>query len=255
MGALHSGHTSLLDKARKIAGKSGSVVATIFVNPSQFGPKEDFSKYPRPFSRDQRLCREHGTDLLFAPEAESVYPEDFSTWVNETRVSEGLCGGSRPGHFQGVCTIVLKLFQICRPHTAVFGQKDFQQCAVIARMVRDLQVSVRLVFAPTVREPDGLALSSRNVYLSKEERAQAPALHAALQEARHRVMGGESRASKILQILRKRISTSPLARIDYLAIIDPETLEPVRQIKGPATAALAVFFGKTRLIDNIRLRD
>lgn len=253
MGALHAGHVSLLKKARRLAGRNGSVVATVFVNPSQFGPKEDFSKYPRPFSKDQTLCRDAGVDLLLAPEAGSMYPADFSTWVEERSVSEGLCGASRPGHFQGVCTVVLKLFQICQPQVAVFGQKDFQQCAVIARMVRDLQVPVRLVFAPTVRERDGLALSSRNAYLSEEERAQAPVLYAALQQARLAVQEGETRAAALLRLLRRRISTAPLARVDYLTIVDSKTLRPVREAGPGTTAALAVFFGKTRLIDNLPL--
>lgn len=253
MGALHDGHVALLERARVIAGPQGAVIATVFVNPSQFGPREDFSKYPRPFSRDQTLCRRAGVDLLFAPEAGTMYPPEFSTWVEEHSVSKGLCGASRPGHFRGVCTIVLKLFQICQPQVAVFGQKDFQQCAVIARMVRDLQVPVQLVFAPTVREKDGLALSSRNAYLSEEERAQAPLLHAALQEARQAVQRGETRTAPLLRLLRRRIARAPLARVDYLAIVDSETLQPVREIGAQTTAALAVFFGKTRLIDNLPL--
>jgi pantoate--beta-alanine ligase len=182
-----------------------------------------------------------------------MYQPDFSTWVEELSVSQGLCGGSRPGHFRGVCTVVLKLFLICRPHTAVFGRKDFQQCAVIARMTRDLNVPVRLVFAPTVRECDGLALSSRNVYLTAEERAQAPVLHTALQEARRAVLQGETRVATVLKILQRRIASAPLARPDYISVVDSETLEPVREIRGGITAALAVFFGRTRLIDNLPL--
>ncbi len=254
MGALHAGHASLLTHARKLAGTSGSVVATVFVNPSQFGPKEDLSRYPRPFSKDQTLCRKAGVDVLFAPEPEGMYSPDFSTWVEELSVSKDLCGSSRPGHFRGVCTVVLKLFLICRPDIAVFGQKDFQQCAVIARMTRDLHVPVRLVFAPTVRESDGLALSSRNTYLSTEERAQAPVLYAALLEARSAVQRGETRASQICKILRRRIAAAPLARADYVAVVDSETLQPVRKISGNTTAAIAVFFGRTRLIDNLCLR-
>jgi pantoate--beta-alanine ligase len=253
MGALHAGHVSLLTHARTLAGKSGTVIATVFVNPSQFGPREDFSRYPRPFKRDQMLCRTAGVDLLFAPATDSLYPPEFSTWVEEISVAEDLCGAARPGHFRGVCTIVLKLFNLCRPDTAVFGIKDFQQCAVIARMVRDLNVPVRLVFAPTVREEDGLALSSRNTYLSEAERAQAPVLYAALREARDAVQHGEIRAATINRLLQRKIAAAPLARIDYIAIVNSETLQPVREIAPKTTAALAVFFGKTRLIDNIPL--
>lgn len=253
MGALHQGHTSLFDLARSLAGAEGSVVASIFVNPTQFGPKEDFSRYPRPFSKDQRLCKTHGVDLLFAPASDEMYAPDSSSWVDESLVSLGLCGGSRPGHFRGVCTVVLKLLQICQPHIAVFGQKDFQQCAVISRMVRDLNVPVKLVFAPTVREPDGLALSSRNAYLTAVERQQAPVLYSALCEAKQRVKSGERRAAAIRQLIARRIKKCPGARIDYVSLVHSETLHPVRTIDTPTTAAVAVFFGKTRLIDNVKL--
>jgi pantoate--beta-alanine ligase len=253
MGALHPGHTALFDRARSIAGADGMVIASIFVNPTQFGPKEDFSRYPRPFVKDQRLCRDHGVNLLFAPTQDEMYQSDFSCWVDESSVSLGLCGGARPGHFRGVCTVVLKLFQILQPHIAVFGRKDFQQCAVIARMVRDLNVPVKLVFAPTVRETDGLALSSRNAYLTPSERGQAPALYAALLEAEKRTASGEKRASLIRSLITRRLNQCPDARIDYVSIVDSETLRPLKTITAPATAAIAVFFGRTRLIDNIQL--
>ncbi|MDQ3623785.1 MAG: pantoate--beta-alanine ligase, partial [Verrucomicrobiota bacterium] len=174
MGALHRGHAALIRRARRRAGPAGTVVVSIFVNPAQFGPKEDFSRYPRDLSADRELCVGHGADLLFLPSADEMYPPGFSTWVLEEKVSASLCGASRPGHFRGVCTVVLKLFQITRPDAAIFGLKDFQQWVVIDRMVRDLNLPVTIVPVPTVREPDGLALSSRNQFLSAEERAQAP---------------------------------------------------------------------------------
>ncbi len=251
MGALHAGHAALLKRARLLAGKKGTVVATLFVNPTQFGPNEDLSRYPRPFSKDQTLCRKLGVDLLFAPEANAMYAPDSSTWVDESQVSQGLCGGTRPGHFRGVCTVVLKLFQICQPTTAVFGKKDFQQCAVIARMVRDLFLPVRLVFADTVREPDGLALSSRNAYLTPDERAQAVVLQGALQEARTAFSAGQTSAIKLSKLIEKRVATAPIARLDYIAIVDGSTLRPVKTVTAGSVAALAVFFGRTRLIDNL----
>ncbi len=253
MGALHEGHAALIRKARSIAGATGTVVVSIFVNPIQFGPKEDLSRYPRPFARDKALCKMEGVDLLFAPTPEGMYPRDFSTWVDESSVSVGLCGGARPGHFRGVCTVVLKLFQICQPTHAVFGRKDFQQCAVVSRMVRDLNMPVSLVFEETVRERDGLALSSRNAYLSNEERAQAVVLHLALQEARTAARGGVRSTAELRHILEARIATAPLARTDYLALVDGKTLQPPETVTPGCVAAVAVFFGKTRLIDNLRL--
>ncbi len=251
MGALHAGHAALLKRARTLAGKKGTVVATLFVNPTQFGPNEDLSRYPRPFAKDQTLCRKLGVDLLFAPEANAMYAPDSSTWVDESQVSQGLCGGTRPGHFRGVCTVVLKLFQICQPTMAVFGKKDFQQCAVIARMVRDLFLPVRLVFADTVREPDGLALSSRNAYLTPDERAQAVVLQDALQEARTAFAAGQTSAIKLAKLIEKRVTSAPIARMDYIAIVDGSTLRPVKTVTAGSVAALAVFFGRTRLIDNL----
>ncbi len=254
MGALHRGHTTLIDRARKLAGKKGTVVASIFVNPSQFGPKEDLSRYPRPFAADRKLCEAHGVDLLFHPDAAEIYPEGFSTWVDERVVSLPLCGASRPGHFRGVCTVVLKLFNIVRPSIAVFGLKDFQQCAVIRRMTRDLDLGIRIEPVETVREPDGLALSSRNVYLTPEERAQAPMLREALLAAESAWRAGETRASAIRRILLRTLGRAPLGRIDYAEIADADSLQPVKTVGPGVVMALAVFFGRTRLIDNLWIR-
>jgi pantoate--beta-alanine ligase len=254
MGALHRGHTTLMDRARKLAGPKGTVVVSIFVNPTQFGPKEDFSRYPRPFPADKKLCAAHGVDLIFHPSAAEIYPEGFSTYVEETEVSQYLCGASRPGHFRGVCTIVNTLFQIVQPHTAVFGLKDFQQCAVIRRMVRDLHLPVRIVGVETVREADGLALSSRNRYLWPEERTQAPILRAALLAAKKAWQGGETNPSRLRQLIVKKIGTASLARIDYVEIADADSLHPIKRADRNTVMALAVFFGETRLIDNLRLR-
>lgn len=253
MGALHTGHAALIRRARALAGPVGTVAVSIFVNPTQFGPREDLSRYPRPFARDKALCLAEGADFVFAPTPKAMYREDFSTWVDESNVSIGLCGGARPGHFRGVCTVVLKLFQICQPTHAVFGRKDFQQCAVVARMVRDLNVPVRLVFEPTVREADGLALSSRNAYLSSAERAQAVVLHEALQEARNAVRSGVSSIAALRRLLEKRITSAPLARLDYIALVCKESLQPVQSLSPGCVAAVAVFFGRTRLIDNLQL--
>ncbi len=249
MGALHEGHVSLMRKARRLAGKSGCVVVSIFVNPTQFGPGEDFSKYPRTFPRDRRLCEEAGVDVIFYPKPAEMYPADFSTYVNEERVSLPLCGKSRPGHFRGVCTVVIKLFNILAPDAAVFGEKDYQQVAVIRRMVRDLHLPVRIIVAPTVRASDGLALSSRNAYLSPEERAQATILRQALLLARD---AKSSRPGDLVRLVRQRIATMPLARIDYVEALDAATLEPPDPATRELVIACAVFFGKTRLIDNIR---
>ena len=254
MGALHRGHTALIDRARALAGKHGTVVVSIFVNPTQFGPKEDFSRYPRPFAADKKLCAEHGADVIFHPTPAQMYPEGFSTFVEETSLSSRLCGASRPGHFRGVCTVVHKLFQIIQPQIAVFGLKDFQQCAVIRRMVRDLDLSVRIVAAATVREPDGLALSSRNQYLSAEERRQAPVLRAALLAAKKAWRDGETSAARLRQSIVRKISMAPLARIDYVEVANATSLEPNQHADRDTVIALAVFFGTTRLIDNLPFR-
>lgn len=253
MGALHRGHGDLIQRARRIAGKNGTVIVSIFVNPTQFGPKEDLSRYPRPFDADKKLCKELGADAIFHPTPEEMYAPGFSTYVDEHEVSKGLCGASRPGHFRGVCTVVLKLFTICQPDVAVFGLKDCQQCQVIARMVRDLNVPVELVFAPTAREADGLALSSRNVYLSSEERAQAPALRRGLLAAQAAFAQGERSAAKLRRLVEKEIRRAPLGRIDYIEVVQGESLEPIKMVERGDTIAVAVFFDRARLIDNIQL--
>ena len=249
MGALHAGHVSLMRKARKLAGGTGTVAVSIFVNPAQFGPKEDFSRYPRTFARDCRLCREAGVDVVFHPEAAEMYGAGYSTYVDEEWVSRGLCGKARPGHFRGVCTVVLKLLNILGPDAAVFGEKDYQQAAVIRRMARDLNLCARIVSAPTVREADGLALSSRNAFLGAEERAQAPVIRRALLRARD---ADYKRPGDLARLARREIATARLARIEYVEVLDADTLEQ----PGPGTRELviacAVNFGKTRLIDNVR---
>ncbi len=252
MGALHAGHGALISRARRLAGKGGTVIVSIFVNPTQFGPKEDLSRYPRPFAADVALCTELGADAIFHPTPAEMVGADFSTYVAEHAVSLGLCGGARPGHFRGVCTVVLKLFTITQPDSAVFGRKDFQQCAVITRMVRDLDIPVRLVLAPTVRERDGLALSSRNVFLTPEERAQAPTLRRALLGAQAAFAKGERRSAKLVALVKKHIA--PLARLDYVEAVRGTSLQPVPVLKKGDTLALAIFFGRTRLIDNLQLR-
>ena len=251
MGALHAGHLALVDHARQVAGPGGVVVVSIFVNPLQFGPAEDLSKYPRPLERDLALCEEHGVDYVFHPDATEMYPGGQTVAVNETLLSSGLCGGSRPGHFSGVCTVVAKLFNLVRPNAAVFGRKDYQQLAVIRRMVRDLNFPVEIVPSDTVREPDGLALSSRNVYLSAEERAQAPVLRRALLLAAESAKTAAGDVSQVRAVLANELARAPLARVDYAEIVDTETLQPVSRIDKPALLALAVFFGRTRLIDNL----
>ncbi len=252
MGCLHEGHASLIRLAR---ARSDVTIVTLFVNPAQFGPNEDFAHYPRPFERDAALCEAEGADILFAPEAGTVYAPDASVWIDEDRLSRGLCGASRPGHFRGVCTVVAKLFNLTQPHVAVFGEKDAQQLRVLRRMVRDLDISVEIVAGPTVREPDGLAMSSRNRYLSDDERAQAPCLRRALDTAERLVVAGERDAVRLRAAMVGEIGRAPLARIDYIDLVDDETLEPVATLARPVLAALAVFLGSTRLIDNTVLRD
>ena len=250
MGALHEGHLALVRRARKLAGQKGTVVASLFVNPTQFGPKEDFSRYPRPFRRDCSLLWKTGCDLVFAPEMGEMYHDDRSISVSENQLSKVMCGAARPGHFDGVCLIVSKLFHIVQPDISVFGEKDYQQLAILRRMVRDLNFPVQIVSHPTVREPDGLAMSSRNGYLSAEERRQAPIIYEAFRIAEEKVRSGTTSKTKLATWIRRKIQSAPLAKIDYVEIVNPDDLQPVRDLKPPLLLAAAVFFGKTRLIDN-----
>jgi pantoate--beta-alanine ligase len=251
MGALHEGHLALVDRAKRLAGRGGSTVVSIFVNPTQFGPREDYQKYPRPFSRDSLLLREKGCDVIFAPTAAEMYMSDASAVVTESQLTTVMCGLSRPGHFNAVCTVVAKLFHLVQPNLAIFGEKDFQQLAILRRMVRDLNFPIRLVGHPTVREPDGLALSSRNVYLDSEERQQAPLIQQALRAAETKLRTQSVSRKALEQFIRLRIEKGSLAKVDYVAVVDPESLQPKEPIKLPVLLATAVFFGTTRLIDNI----
>ena len=253
MGALHRGHGELIRIAREAAGKDGEVAVSIFVNPLQFAPGGDYEKYPRPEADDDEFCRKAGVDILFRPSTEELYAADFSVAVEETSLANMLCGRSRPGHFRGVCTVVTKLFHLLSPNAAVFGEKDFQQLAIIRRMVRDLNFPIEIIGAATVREPDGLACSSRNQYLNTEERAQAPALQQALQEARRLFAAGEHSPEKTLASARNLIAaTAPLARLDYLELVNAENLQPANEASPDSLIAVAAFFGQTRLIDNLR---
>jgi len=253
MGALHRGHGELIQSARDAAGRDGEVAVSIFVNPLQFAPGGDYEKYPRPEEVDDEFCRNAGVDILFRPSVEEMYAADFSVSVEEDSLANTLEGKSRPGHFRGVCTVVAKLFNILAPDAAVFGEKDFQQLAIIRRMVRDLNFPVEIIGAPTVREADGLACSSRNQYLTAVEREQAPVLQRALQAARTLVAEGERSSEKILAAAREVITAAPLARIDYLEIVNAETLQPAGAAGPDSLIAVAAFFGETRLIDNLRL--
>lgn len=250
MGYLHEGHLTLVRRAR---AENSTVVVSIYVNPTQFGPKEDFASYPRDFDRDLELLVKEQTDVVFAPSDAEMYPPDFSTWVNVEKVTERLEGASRPGHFRGVATVVAKLFNIVQPTRAYFGQKDAQQLVVIKRMVADLNMNLEVVGVPTVRESDGLAMSSRNVYLSPGERQAATVLFRALSLASQLCQQGERDATKIRQEMTSLIQREPLAQIDYISIADPESLEELDLIDRPALASLAVRIGRTRLIDNILL--
>jgi len=249
MGALHEGHLSLIRRARADCSR---VYASIFLNPTQFGPNEDLSKYPRTFERDVEQLNNAGVDVLFAPDAKEIYPAGFHTYVNVEGLSDRLEGKSRPGHFRGVATVVLKLFEIVKPQFAYFGRKDAQQVRILRQMATDLNLNAEIVVCPIVREPDGLALSSRNTYLDPEERSAATVLHRALDQAR-RELNAESRDALRLQTaIRRILSNEPLARVDYVEIVDAETFEPVASIgPRPVYALLAVFIGKTRLIDNL----
>ena len=257
MGYLHAGHLSLVKRARQAVGKNGKVVVSIYVNPTQFALTEDLSKYPRDLKRDLKLLRELNTDVVFTPGDSEMYPNKsengFSTYVVEEKLSHGMEGASRPTHFRGVTTVVAKLFNIVLPDVAVFGQKDFQQAAVIQRMVADLNFPLKIMVAPTQREADGLAMSSRNKYLDVEQRSQAVILFHALQAAKAAVKKKTILAARLKADLKKIITAAPLAQLDYVEFFDPETLLPVSQVKPGAQMALAVFFGKTRLIDNAKL--
>ncbi len=251
MGALHAGHRALLDKGRALAGSDGLLVVSVFVNPTQFGPKEDFSAYPQTLRADAAMCRAARVDVVFAPPADAMYAGDHSTWVDESTLSAGLCGAARPGHFRGVCTVVAKLFNIVRPDVAVFGEKDWQQLAVIRRMTRDLNFPVRIVGVPTVREADGLAMSSRNRRLSEEERRRAAGIYRALVSAQE--AGQPTGAAAKRAIERDILQAIPETRIDYIEIVDGETLAPVKRVEPNTIAAVAVFVGNVRLIDNLRM--
>jgi pantoate--beta-alanine ligase len=257
MGYLHDGHLSLVREARKRVGKSGVVVVSIYVNPTQFAPTEDLSKYPRDLQRDLKMCRGEGVDVVFTPGDAEIYPGKaegkYSTYVVEENLGRVMEGAARPVHFRGVTTVVAKLFNIVLPDVSVFGQKDFQQAAIIQRMTRDLNFPVQIIVAPTRREADGLAMSSRNKYLDAEQRAQAVILFHALQAAKTAVAKKFVSAAKLKQDLREFLTAAPLARLDYVEFFDPETLQPVAQVKRGTHMALAVFFGKTRLIDNSQL--
>ena len=260
MGFLHDGHLSLMRRARRLAGQRGVVVVSIYVNPTQFAPTEDLAAYPRDWERDEALCRKAGVDVLFFPSDAEMYPArdtgGYSTYVGEEKLSQGMEGASRPTHFRGVTTVVAKLFNLVQPDTAVFGAKDWQQAAIIRRMVRDLNFPLRIVVAPTRRERDGLALSSRNKYLSAEERRQATILSRALKLAKEVVLA--SRSPIYADVLKREIAaliaTQPAARLDYVEFFEGETLEPAGAVTRGTHMALAVFVGKTRLIDNAALR-
>jgi len=252
MGALHEGHLALMDYGRS---KADLLVVSIFVNPIQFGPKEDFEKYPRDLERDSRLTEKRGVDLIFSPEPKDFYPEFFQTYVNVEKVIQNLCGASRPGHFRGVTTVVCKFFHIVRPHLAIFGQKDYQQWRAIWQMVEDLNMDIEVFGYPTVREADGLAMSSRNVYLSPEERVSARSLSQALKEAQALFRKGERNSNILLDRVADLINQQPHTRIDYAKIGHPRTLEELTVIKDRGVLALAVWVGSTRLIDNCLLED
>ena len=250
MGALHAGHLSLVRLAREHASR---VVASVFVNPAQFGPNEDFTRYPRQPEKDAAMLEETGCDLLFLPDVETIYPPGNATFVEPTGAAEGLEGACRPGHFRGVATVVCALFNLVRADVAVFGEKDAQQLAVIRQMVRDLHLPVEIVPGPTVREADGLAMSSRNAYLSPEERRAATVLHRALRAAETAISAGERRGDAVRERLREVLNTEPLARVEYAEVVDAESFQPVETLRGRLVLPLAVRIGGTRLIDNIRL--
>jgi len=248
MGYLHEGHLSLVKAAKK---HTDVVVMSIFVNPLQFGPREDFEKYPRDIKRDEQLASEAGVDVIFCPSAKDMYPEGYATYVNVETLTETLCGASRPGHFKGVTTVVAKLFHIVKPDVAYFGQKDAQQAIIIKKMVQDLNLDIEIKVMPIIRESDGLAMSSRNVNLSEEERREALVLHQALKKAEAMIDDGERDAKKIAKTMEAMIGQTGNVRKDYLSIVDAKHLDPVATVSGEVVIAVAAFVGKTRLIDNI----
>jgi pantoate--beta-alanine ligase len=250
MGALHEGHLSLVRAAR---ASCDVVAASIFVNPTQFGPNEDLAKYPRSFDRDRELLEREGVELLFAPSVQEMYPAGAVTWVTVESLSDKLDGRSRPGHFRGVSTVVAKLFHVVEADAAFFGQKDAAQVAIIRRMVRDLNLSVEIVVCPIVREPDGLAMSSRNTYLDPEQRKRALVLHRSLMRIQKLAESGERTAAKLVAAGREEFAQVPSVRLDYLELVHPDTLDPVKDVSGGALAAVAAFVGSTRLIDNLLL--
>ena len=247
MGYLHEGHLSLIRIARS---KADVVVVSIFINPTQFGPDEDLDQYPRDFARDEHLAQESGTDIIFYPSKEEMYPHDYMTYVNVEGITNTLCGASRPTHFRGVTTICTKLFLAVKPQFTVFGQKDAQQTVVIRRMVKDLNFDMEIIVGPIIRGDDGLAMSSRNAYLSPDERQDALALHQSLKLAEDIIKKGERKSEIIIQTISKHIDSKKHTRIDYISIVQPETLTPLNEIEDRTLIALAVFLGKTRLIDN-----
>ena len=250
MGFLHEGHLSLMRRAR---AENDLVVVSIFVNPTQFGPTEDYKEYPRDLQSDSTMAAEVGVDVIFAPSAEDMYPEEYATFVNVEGITEKMCGASRPGHFRGVTTIVAKLFNLVQPHRAYFGQKDAQQTVVIRRMAADLNFGVEVVVMPTVREDDGVAMSSRNKYLNHDERRAALALSRSIRMAKSLVESGQRDAAEIHRRMSDMIEAEPLAQIDYISIVNADTLADVDVVKGKTLIAMAVFIGETRLIDNVVL--
>lgn len=251
MGALHDGHLSLIRAARKA---SDIVVVSIFVNPIQFGPKEDYRKYPRNLEKDRKLLKNLGVDIVFVPKVKDIFKEGFDTFVEVPKLSKKLCGTSRPGHFRGVTTIVIKLFNIVNPYIAFFGFKDFQQQVIIKKMVKDLNMDIKIISLPIVRESDGLAMSSRNMYLSKKERKSALVLRKSLLLAKKMIGSGESSPSKVKKAMKRLIRKEPPVKLDYLSICNPETLEEVKRLNGQSLIALAAYVGRARLIDNITVK-
>jgi pantoate--beta-alanine ligase len=251
MGYLHEGHLSLV---RKSLGKADITVVSIFVNPAQFGPREDFKEYPRDLNRDSEILEREGVDYLFVPEADEMYPPAYKTYVEVQDLEDRLCGRFRPGHFRGVCTVALKLFNIINPDISFFGQKDAQQAIILKRMVKELNLKVKIEVLPIIREEDGLALSSRNKYLTQEERKAALVLSKSLREAQSMMKKGQRDSAAIIRRMKGIIGTEPLARIEYLEIVEMDELKPITKIEKEALAALAVFIGKVRLIDNTILR-